>query len=184
MALKKILFLLALATIYWRPVYCQQRATKIKLSRRQKHLLRRIAKYNKVEGQNVGRIAIYSEQYARFDSLRRISSAEEMLSFTHYHSPVVKAYAFGALLDSKEITNAFNILQANFQDTTAFQHQFGCIRGAHTIGYYMYYKLILAIKKQGLVLIPEQEVLLREIYEKLPGYEMEEKIIARQIKFD
>ena len=183
MIIKKIILASILASC-WYPALSQQYLLKRKLSTPQKHLLKQIARYNKVESQYINRGANASEQYARFDSLRKISNTADIIAFTKYPSPVVRAYAFGELLDKKDIQNAFKVLQVNFQDTTAFKHKFGCIGSASTLGSYMYYNFKFRAKKNGFSISPVDQRILDEIYEKLPEYEVEKKIIARQIKED
>ena len=53
------------------------------LSKSQKRLLKQVTKYGKVESKNIGSSAIYSEQYARFDSLANISSISDLIFSLH-----------------------------------------------------------------------------------------------------
>ena len=181
---KKLLLLLSLAVLCWHPALCQQEPAKRRLSNTQKRLLKRIIKYNRVDGQRIGRAAIYSEQYIRFDSLQKISSREDIITFTRHRSPIIKAYAFNSLLDRKDVSTALQVLAANSQDTTVFIHIFGCIGGASTLGKYMFVNFNSLVKQKEISISSEQQEILDNIQRKVPNYSRERRIVARQIKDD
>jgi hypothetical protein len=171
-----------LAISFQLPAFGQQEAQFNKLSKRQKHLLSQIAKCGKVESQSIGAHAIHSEQYARFDSLARTSSKSDIALFTKHSSAAVKIYAFQELLKQQNLTQALVVLQKNFRDTTAFELQNGCIKGANIVGKCMYAKLKSAIENDNASFDSTQKMALDEIGRKLPTYTYVKKIVARQIR--
>lgn len=163
-------------------VFGQQGERINKLSKTQKHLLKQIAKYGKVESKKIGYAAVYSEQYARFDSLAKISSENDIVLFTAYSSPAVKIYAFQKLLEQQNLNQAFVVLQNNFQDTTAFELQNDCAKGANIVGKAMYARMKTAMTREGVFFSDKQIILMSDIDKRLPNYGEIRKIITRQIR--
>lgn len=145
-------------------------------------LVSQIARDGTVKGQHVSRAAYTSEQYIRFDSLRRISSVEDMMFLANHKSAAVKVYAFISLLDSKDWEKALQALQLNYKDRTAFYHLFGCIGGIHTVGYFMGINLKISLKNNNITLDTHSQKLFETILAKLPSYKKEKMIANRQEK--
>jgi len=162
----------------------QQPIQPSRLGKAQKYLLEQIAKHGKVESKTIGRAATYSEQYARFNALAKISTESDIIFFTTNRSPAVKIYAFQELLKRRQIYKALIALQNNIQDTTAFLIQNGCIKSANIVSKSMYSRLIDTIKKDGATYSDQQKSMLAAIDQQLPSYSQIKKIVARQIKDD
>lgn len=180
---KKLLLLLSFTFCLY-SANCQQEPTKHRLSNTQKRLLKSLIKYNRVDGQRIGRASIYSEQYIRFDSLRRISSKADILLFTKSRSAVIKVYAFNSLIDTKDVSNALQVLTTNYKDTTVFRHLFGCIGGASTLGKYMFVKFNSSAKRKVISLTFKQQAILDTIRKKIPDYDTEKQIVSHQMNAD
>ncbi|MBF9222317.1 hypothetical protein [Hymenobacter ruricola] len=152
------------------------------LTATQDTLVSQIAKDGTVKGQYVSRIAFTPQQYIRFDSLRRISSLQEMMSLANHPSAAVRIYVFNFLLDNKDWERALQVLQTNYKDETAFYHLYGCIGWVHTVGYFMGLNLKLRLQKENVVLDNKSQKVFESILAKLPSYDKEEKIAKRQMK--
>ena len=145
-------------------------------------LVSQIARDGTVKGQYVSRVAYTSEQYIRFDSLRRISSVEDIMFLANHKSAAVKVYAFISLLDSKNWGKSLQVLQLNYKDRTAFYHLFGCIGGIHTVGYFMGINLNISLRNNNITLDNQSQQLFETILAKLPSYKKERIIANRQEK--
>ena len=145
-------------------------------------LVSQIARDGTVKGQYVSRVAYTSEQYIRFDSLRRISSVEDIMFLANHKSAAVKVYAFISLLDSKNWGKSLQVLQLNYKDRTAFYHLFGCIGGIHTVGYFMGINLKISLRNNNITLDNQSQQLFETILAKLPSYKKERIIANRQEK--
>ena len=62
-------------------------------------LVEAMAERNRVEDQYIGLIGTESQQYIRFDSLKKLASTEQLLSLLEHKNGVVKCYASMALAD-------------------------------------------------------------------------------------
>lgn len=147
---------------------CQQ-VVRPKLSRTQRQLLRQIAHYGRVEGAFIGLGPIRSVQYARFDSLRRLSTLEQMLYFATLRSPAVKVYAYGELLKQGRLQKACSLMQANLRDNRRIESQNGCIVFIGTINRLMYRKLRLAFSGAGKLATENQRAQLEAMLKELPA---------------
>jgi hypothetical protein len=153
-----------------------------RLTATQDTIVSQIAKDGTVKSQYVSRIAYTPKQYIRFDSLRRISSLEDMMSLANHRSAAVRVYIFKFLLENQKWDEALQVLQMNYQDETAFYHLFGCIGGIHTVGYFMGINLKLRLLNGNITLDTKFQKVFESILAKLPSSEKEERIIKRQIK--
>jgi hypothetical protein len=81
---------------------------------------------NELLSQAVGFAGESTEQYARFEELKKKATKEELIKLTKHQNPVVRCYSFWGLTDRKE-DNLFSILIEHLQDTSQVQRMFGCI---------------------------------------------------------
>ena len=153
-----------------------------RLTAAQEILVHQMAKDGTVKSQYVSLVAFTPQQYIRFDSLRRISSLQDMMSLANHSSAAVRIYVFRFLLDTKDWERALQVLQMNYKDETAFYHLFGCIGGVHTVGYFMGINLKLRLQKEAVVLDNKSQKVFDSILAKLPSYEREKRITDRQMK--
>ncbi|MET4072905.1 hypothetical protein [Hymenobacter sp. UYCo722] len=152
------------------------------LTAAQDTLVHQIANDGTVKGRYVTKLGYTPRQYIRFDSLKKISSADDMLVLANHYSAAVKVYAFESLLDNQNWEKALQMLQLCSKDETAFFHLFGCIGGIHTVGYFMGINLKLRLKKNNVILPIKLQGQFETILARLPSYEREERITKRQIK--
>jgi hypothetical protein len=181
MSCRHILFFFFSCAIYIAPQLAHgQLARHYKLSRMQNVLVNRIAQDGTVKGEQVTRIGYIPDQYLRFDSLKRISTTEDLVFLTNNFSPAVKIYAFQALLDNHNWRKAFEVFQTHARDTTAFFHLFGCVGGIHTVGYFMRVKLNSYFRDNKIILSPEAQATFDKFSLLRPYYEEEGRIVQRE----
>ncbi len=112
-----LIFLMLFLTI---SVYTQDKKTKID------SLLNRIIDTNELLGKRTQFIGEYSEQYLRFDELKKYMSDKDFLELLHHKNSVVKGYASWGLIDKKypKLSNVFQFL---LQSKDSAMIQSGCI---------------------------------------------------------
>lgn len=91
----------------------------------EKILINKIEEHDRVEDQFIGEGGEPSEQWLRFDSLRTLLTEEQLILLTENESPVVRCYAFDALMESNS-KQTISILLKHANDTTSVYAQSGC----------------------------------------------------------
>jgi hypothetical protein len=99
----------------------------------------KIAMCNRVDGPFVGVGAVKSDQYKRFEKILQYDE-EKLVELTNHLNPVVKVYAFNALV-IKNCSKIFSIFEKNINDTTEFEELAGCIGLNKPVNFYFLQKL-------------------------------------------
>lgn len=97
-----------------------------------KRVTRKMAYVAVLDCEAVGRAPITTNQYLRFDSLRRQCSTEELGRLVAHKSPVVRSYAFWALSERPE-AELFPLLLRHRRDTAEFEQHCGCFGSPTTV---------------------------------------------------
>lgn len=85
-----------------------------------------IAQENELLSQAIGIGGKLTEQYQRFEELKKKASKEDLMKLTKHQNPVVRCYSFWGLTDRKE-DDLLPILIEHLQDSSKVQRQFGCV---------------------------------------------------------
>lgn len=109
--------------------------TLINSSLKLKKVVESIAKENRVESSHIGEAGSPSEQYARYEVLKKIATVGQLIELTDYDNSAVRCYAFQALA-SKKSDKIFNILLKHLKDTSQIETQSGCIGMSQLVGDY------------------------------------------------
>ena len=122
-SLHKILFLLNLISI---ATFAQVKFNSNFISPETNKIVKELMEYQSVTDGAVGIAGIETEQYNLFEKLKHISSENELYELTNHESPIIRAYAFTALIDQNS-PKAIDVLVKNQFDTTLIHIQFGCV---------------------------------------------------------
>lgn len=103
-----------------------------------KRVTKQIAYAGVVDCQYIGRAAIRSRQYLRFDSLRKQATTAELTALLSHRAPAVRAYAFQALTERLE-ADLLPILLQHQNDTAKMAGMCGCFGFSNTVFDNMFY---------------------------------------------
>lgn len=95
-----------------------------------------IAQYNRLDGSMIGLAGQKSIQYKRFEVLCQFSE-DSLVSLTDHNNPVVRAYAFEALVKNNS-SKTLEIFEKHIRDKASFDEMFGCIVNSTTVNIYFY----------------------------------------------
>lgn len=174
------LLCLCLFLLLNKQVYGQDAVHSRKLTITQLALIDRISLHGAVRGQHGGWIALVSEQYSRFDSLKEISSSNDMLYLFNHRSPAVRVYAFQGLLDGGNWQQALSALMNNSRDTTAFYAKLGSFPGVYTVSYFLRLRLLSYLDNHKIPLDSMSQKALKQLSNQVVSHEEEAKIVAKQ----
>ena len=147
--------------------YAQKSSGTHKLNATQLLLVKQIAEEGTVESQHIGIVGRTPNQWIRFDSLRKISTHEDLMSLANHKSAAVKIYIFDYLLDSHKWGEALQVLKLNYSDRTKFYQQSGCMILPLTVGFYMDFSLDSRLNKENIVLPVKSQQLIKSIHNKI-----------------
>ncbi len=85
-----------------------------------------IEKGNSVESSHIGEGGSPSDQYAKYEQLKKIATVEQLTALTDHKNSAVRCYAFQALA-AKKADNVFTVLLKHLHDTSSVETQSGCI---------------------------------------------------------
>ena len=91
-----------------------------------KKIVNGIEKGNRVESSHIGYAGSPSNQYKKYEQLKKIATVEQLTALTDHKNPAVRCYAFQALA-SKNADNVFAVLLKHLHDTSSVETQSGCI---------------------------------------------------------
>lgn len=91
-----------------------------------KKIVDEIEKGNRVESSHIGYGGSPSDQYAKYEQLKKTATVEQLTSLTNHKNSAVRCYAFQALA-SKKADNVFTVLLKHLHDTSTVVTQSGCI---------------------------------------------------------
>lgn len=97
-------------------------------------LVQNIAADNVVKGAAVGIAGIRTEQWDRYEHLKRTATGDELMLLSSHTNPVVRCYAFQALVHRK--VDVFPILLQHLKDDERVETLEGCIGGTEKVGDY------------------------------------------------
>jgi hypothetical protein len=92
-----------------------------------------IAKVNTYEGARVGLAGRRSEQWRRYEELKKLATTDELDELTNHENPVVRCYSFKALLYRKNI-DVLSIVKNHLNDNTSFELLSGDLGDRETVG--------------------------------------------------
>jgi hypothetical protein len=98
-------------------------------------IVKGIAKDNVLKGEAVGYAGTRTDQWDRYEKLKKDATNTELLTLTDNHNAVVRCYAFQALATKKEI-DVFPVVLKHLSDTSTIETFFGCIVSSQTVGDY------------------------------------------------
>lgn len=101
-----------------------------------KKLANGIAKDNILKSEGVGFSGTRTDQWERFENLKKCATDSELLTLSSDTNGVVRCYAFQALANRKEV-DVFPILLKHLYDTTSIETIQGCIVNWQTVGDYL-----------------------------------------------
>ena len=100
-------------------------------------LVLEIATHNKVEKAFIGKAALPSKQWKRYEQLKKIATMDQMVALTKHENPAVRCYAFQSLANKKS-DQVFPILLSHLQDTAFVFARNGCFTGnVHVRDYFI-----------------------------------------------
>lgn len=85
-----------------------------------------IEKRNCVESSHIGEGGSPSDQWDKYEQLKKVSTIDQLVALTDHKNSAVRCYAFQALA-TKRSDKVFPILLKHLKDTAAVQTQSGCI---------------------------------------------------------
>ena len=85
-----------------------------------------VEKGNRVESSHIGYSGSPSNQYKKYEQLKKIATVEQLTALTDHKNSAVRCYAFQALA-SKKADNVFAVLLKHLHDTSSVVTQRGCI---------------------------------------------------------
>ncbi|MGZ3777382.1 MAG: hypothetical protein ACXVAZ_06925 [Mucilaginibacter sp.] len=94
-----------------------------------------MARYNQVDSQGIGESGFESEQWDRFERLRKLATDVELHQLTDYPNAVVRCYAFHAIALRKD-TAIFSILLSHLKDTATVKTLSNDLGGRDMVGDY------------------------------------------------
>jgi hypothetical protein len=94
-----------------------------------------IAEGNSVESSHIGYGGSPSDQYAKYEQLKKVATVEQLTALTDHKISTVRCYAFQALA-SKKTDNVFTVLLKHLHDTSSVYTQSGCIGMTYFSGDY------------------------------------------------
>ena len=94
-----------------------------------------IAEGNSVESSHIGYGGIPSDQYAKYEQLKKVSTVKQLTALTDHKNSAVRCYAFQALA-SKKADNVFTVLLKHLHDTSSVYTQSGCVGMTYFSGDY------------------------------------------------
>jgi len=95
-----------------------------------------IAKDNVYDSEGIGIGGKKSNQRSRYDRLRDKATIEELVAATSHQNPVVRCYAFEALVEKKD-TSTCQILLHHLSDTSIVSTHMGCLLGSTSVKYFI-----------------------------------------------
>lgn len=103
------------------------------ISKTTQQLVDQIAEYNTYNGGAVGVAGSKTEQWGRFEQLKKQATAKELMALCDHKNAVVRCYAFEALAE-RQHPQTFDILLQHLQDTEKVEILQGCIAMHHMVG--------------------------------------------------
>jgi hypothetical protein len=97
-----------------------------------KQLVRQIAGYNSLDENAVGIAGVRTEQWERYEKLKKEATLFELKTLVDNKNAVVRCYAFMALTD-KTKTNIFPVVIEHLADTATVLHLQGCLGITETV---------------------------------------------------
>lgn len=94
-----------------------------------------IEKGSTVESSHIGEGGVPSKQWEKYEQLKKVANADQLIPLTNHKSPAVRCYAFQALA-AKSSGKVFNVLLAHLTDTSKVKTQSGCILSNEFVGDY------------------------------------------------
>ena len=80
---------------------------------------------NRVESSHVNYEGRPSDQYKKYEQLKKVATVEQLTALTDHKNSAVRCYAFQALA-SKKADNVFAVLLKHLHDTSSVETQSGC----------------------------------------------------------
>jgi len=113
----------------------QSSTNKIVLRPTIQKIVDKIAKDNILKSEGVSETGTRTEQWDRFDELRKTATDSELIDLTNHENSVVRCYSFQALTARKNV-DIFPILLKHMNDTSKIETFFGCIMSSQLVGDY------------------------------------------------
>ena len=95
-------------------------------------LVEDITEYNELHSSGVGYSGVQTEQYTRYINLAKFASEAELIHFTDHQNPVVRVYAFRALIE-RGSPAVIPVFKKHLGDKEELESLGGCIQLTTTV---------------------------------------------------
>jgi len=100
-----------------------------------KKIVDSIEKGNRVESSHIGEGGSPSEQWDKYEQLKKVATIDQLVALTDHKNSAVRCYAFQALA-TKRSDKIFSVLLMHLNDTSRVSTQSGCIGMTQFVGDY------------------------------------------------